>query len=138
MNRIQSVLRSAARLVLRKRKFDPVSIDLRKRLHWLPIRQKIQARIIGLQVFAWSGSQTMQPDSGSILSFPTCLHWCRADPYSCRLQSAAHGDLTVPVPWTRTVRMGLRSFAVSEPELIGTGTKTSQHFTCILQIPAKD
>ena len=37
-----------------------------------------------------------------------------ADPYSCRLRSAAHGDLTVP--WTRTVRMGPRSFAVSGPK----------------------
>ena len=35
--------------------------------------------------------------------------------YSCRLHSAARGDLTVPR--TRSVRMGPRSFAVSGPEL---------------------
>jgi len=34
---------------------------------------------------------------------------------SQRLRSAAHGSLTVPL--TRTVRMGLRSFAVSGPTL---------------------
>ena len=37
MNRLQSVLRLAAPLVLREQKFDPISIDLRERLHWLPI-----------------------------------------------------------------------------------------------------
>ena len=42
VNKLQPVLRSAARLVLRKRKFDPVSIDLRERLHWLLIHQRIQ------------------------------------------------------------------------------------------------
>ena len=35
--------------------------------------------------------------------------------YSCRLRSAARGDLTVPC--TRSVRMGPRSLAVSGPEL---------------------
>ena len=90
VNRLQSVLRSAARLVLRKRKFDPISIDLRERLHWLPIRQRIQYKLSDM------------------------LTLVSADPYSCRLRSAAHGDLTVP--WTRTVRMGPRSFAVSGPK----------------------
>ena len=84
VNRLQSVLRSAARLVLRKRKFDPVSNDLRERLHWLPIRQRIQYKL-GILVYK-------------------CLHglapWymfdmlalVSADPYSCRLRSAAHDD----------------------------------------------
>src|SRR6218665_2988894 len=45
INKLQSVLRSAARLVLRKRKFD-----LRDQLHWLPIRQKIQYKL-GLLVY---------------------------------------------------------------------------------------
>src|SRR6218665_3808366 len=40
INKLQSVLRSAARLVLRKRKFDPITDDLRDQLHWLPIRQR--------------------------------------------------------------------------------------------------
>src|SRR6218665_1394678 len=41
-NKLQSVLRSAAYLVLRKLKFDPITDDLLDQLHWLPIRQQIQ------------------------------------------------------------------------------------------------
>ena len=106
VNRLQSVLRSAARLVLRKRKFDPVSNDLRERLHWLPIRQRIQYKL-GLLVY-----KCLHGLAPSYLSDMLAL--VSSDPYSCRLRSAAHGDLTVP--WTRTVRMGPRSFAVSGPE----------------------
>src|SRR6218665_2352617 len=40
INKLQSVLRLAARLVLRKRKFYPITDDLRDQLHWLPIRPK--------------------------------------------------------------------------------------------------
>jgi len=42
---VQSVLRSAARLVLRKRKFDHMTDDLRDQLHWLPIPQRIQYKL---------------------------------------------------------------------------------------------
>src|SRR6218665_3351184 len=46
VNRLQSVLCSASRLVLRRRKrFDPISDDLRNQLHWLPIRQRIQYKL---------------------------------------------------------------------------------------------
>src|SRR6218665_3316059 len=63
INKLLSVLRSAARLVLRKRKFDPITNDLRDQLHWLPIRQRIQYKLgvlvykclrgSCLQVLAW-------------------------------------------------------------------------------------
>ena len=49
-NKLQSVLRSAARLILGKRKFDPISDDLRQRLHWLPVKQRIQYKL-GLLVY---------------------------------------------------------------------------------------
>ena len=42
---LQSVLRSAARLVLRKRKFDSISSDMRGKLHWLPVKQRIEYKI---------------------------------------------------------------------------------------------
>ena len=50
LNRLESVLRSAARLVLRKRKFDPISDDIRNTLHWLPVRQRIEFKL-GILVF---------------------------------------------------------------------------------------
>ena len=45
LNFLQSVLRSAARLVLRKRKFDSITTDMRDKLHWLPVQQRIEYKI---------------------------------------------------------------------------------------------
>ena len=45
LNKLKSVLRFAARLVMRKRKFDPISEDIRNTLHWLPVRQRIEFKL---------------------------------------------------------------------------------------------
>ena len=45
LKRLQSVLRAAARLVLRKLKYDSISADIRDRLHWLPVKQRIEFKI---------------------------------------------------------------------------------------------
>ena len=37
-------------VVLRKRNFDPISADIRDRLHWLPIRSRIDFKL-GLLVY---------------------------------------------------------------------------------------
>ena len=37
LSQLQSILRASARLVLQQRKFDPISNDIREKLHWLPI-----------------------------------------------------------------------------------------------------
>ena len=50
MSQLQSVIRVAARLVMRKRKFDPISNDIRDHLHWLPVKQKIDFKL-GLLVY---------------------------------------------------------------------------------------
>lgn len=42
---LQSVQNAAARLVLQKRKFDPISNDIRTILHWLPCSKRIQFKI---------------------------------------------------------------------------------------------
>ena len=47
---LQFVLRVAARLVMRKGKFDPNSDDIRDHLHWLPIPQRVQFKL-GLLVY---------------------------------------------------------------------------------------
>jgi len=38
---LQSVLHSAARLIVRKRKFERITPTLRDDLHWLPVRERI-------------------------------------------------------------------------------------------------
>ena len=50
VNKLQSVLPSMSRLILRKQKFDPNSNDLRQRLHWLLVKQRIQYKL-GLLVY---------------------------------------------------------------------------------------
>ena len=50
VNKLQCVLRSAARLILGKRKFDPISVDLRQRLHWLLVKKRIWYKL-GLLVY---------------------------------------------------------------------------------------
>ena len=44
LKRLVNIQRTAARIVTRKRKFDPISADLVE-LHWLPIRQRIDYKI---------------------------------------------------------------------------------------------
>src|SRR6218665_651411 len=105
INKLQSVLSSAARLVLRKRKFDHITDDLRDQLHWLLIRQGIQHKR-GLLVY-----KCLRGDAPSYLADMIS----RVVKGSQRLRSAAHGYLAVPP--TRTVRMGPRSFAISGPTL---------------------
>ena len=107
IDQLQTVMRVAARLVLRKRKFDPISADIRDRLHWLPIRSRIDFKL-GLLVYK-------------------CLHGI-APPYLTemfvlkstvpalsRLCSTARGDLLVPR--TKTSTIGSRSFATSGPAI---------------------
>ena len=105
INKLQSVLRSAARLVLRKWKFDRITDDLRDQLHWLPIRQRIQYKL-GLLVYKYLHGAA--PSYLADMISPVGNG-------SQRLRSAAHGNLAVPP--TRTARMGPRSFPVSGPTL---------------------
>ena len=45
IGQLQSVLWAAARLVLQKKKNDHISDDIRNKLHWLPIRQRISFKL---------------------------------------------------------------------------------------------
>ena len=45
LDRLQSVLNSAARLILRIGKYDPISAAIRRDLHWLPVPFRIQYKL---------------------------------------------------------------------------------------------
>ena len=45
LDHLQSVLNSAARLILRIGKYDPISAAIRRDLHWLPIQYRIQFKL---------------------------------------------------------------------------------------------
>jgi len=42
---LQNVLNAAAQIILRKQKFDHITIDVRDRLHWLPVQQRIEYKV---------------------------------------------------------------------------------------------
>ena len=71
VNRLQSVLRTAGRLVLRKRKFDPFSIDLRLRLTYVYTGFPF-VRESSTSSDYWSTSVCMV---WLHRICPTCLHW---------------------------------------------------------------
>ena len=97
--------RASARLVLQRRKFDPISNDIREKLHWLPIQQRIIYKLCLLVFRCLRGEapaylcEMLTPLSG--------VHHLRP------LRSAAHGNLHIPRTRTRT--FSPRSFSVSGP-----------------------
>jgi len=42
---LQNVLNAAARLILRKRKYDRITAAIRDRLHWLPVQQRVEYKM---------------------------------------------------------------------------------------------
>ena len=70
LNRLESVLWSAARLVMRKRKFDPISEDIRNTLHWLPVCQRIEFK---LRILAFKCLHGDAPSvhTNMLFSYPT-------------------------------------------------------------------
>ena len=107
IDQLQTVMRVAARLVLRKRKFDPISADIRDRLHWLPIRSRIDFKL-GLLVY-----KCLHGIAPAYLTEMLVLK--STVPALSRLRSTARGDLLVPRTKTKTI--GPRSFATSGPAL---------------------
>ena len=105
LSQLQSVLRASARLVLQRRKFDPVSSDIREKLHWLPIRQRITYKLCLIVFRCLRGEapaylcKMLAPLSGIQHLHP--------------LRSATHGNLHIPRTRTRT--FDPRSFSVSGP-----------------------
>ena len=93
------------RLIARRQKFDSISSTIRDFLHWLPIRQRVDFKLFVL-VF-----NCLRNSAPSYLT-----NMCQPVKSKLRrrfLRSAVRGDLIVPP--TRTVRYGLRSFAVAGP-----------------------
>ena len=109
LDRLQSVLNSAARLILGVPKFDSVSAAIRNELHWLSIGKRIQFNFkIALLVrhcIVGAG-----PEYLTELCRPVSSSSGRKS-----LRSASRGDLIVPR--FRLRRSGYRAFAVSGPRV---------------------
>ena len=105
IDELQTLLRVAARLVLHKRKFDPISADICDLLHWLSIRSRIDFKL-GLLVYKCLNGIAPAYLTEMLVQKSTV-------PALSRLCSMARGDLLVPRTKTKTV--GPRSFATSGP-----------------------
>ena len=105
-----SVIRAAARLVARRRKFDSISAVIRDELHWLPFRQRVDYK---LSVVVYNCLHQTAP--GYLAEM---CHSVASIPAREILRSASRGDLVVPR--TRGVLYGPRSFAVTGPTIWNT------------------
>ena len=107
LERLQSVLNSAVRLILGVSKFDSVSAAIRDELHWLPIRKHIQFKIT---LLVWHCIVGVAPEYLIELCCPVSSSSGQQS-----LCSASRGDLIVPR--FRFQRSGYRAFAVSGPHV---------------------
>ena len=107
LDRLQSVLNSAARLVLNILKFIHISAAIRDELHWLPIRRRIDFKIALMVRHCLVGAA---PEYLMELCHPVGSAVGR----QC-LWSASRGDLVVPR--FRLQTFGHRAFAVSGPQI---------------------
>ena len=70
---LQNVLNAAARIILRKRKFDRITTDVRYRLHWLPVQQRIEYKVY----MSWCTSVCIRLHQHTLLN---CAHRCLNQP----------------------------------------------------------
>ena len=105
LDRLQSVLNTAARLLVGTKKHDHIRHVQRDRLHWLPVQQRVQFKLCLLTFKALHGlAATYLAD----LCQPVGSVGSRQ-----RLRSATRGDLVIRPTVTH---FGARSFAVAGPE----------------------
>ena len=110
LDRLQSVLHAAARLILNISKFSHISSAIRDELHWLPVQCRSQYKIGTLVRNCIFGSSPLYLQE-------LCLPVASASGRQ-HLRSAGRGDLLVPL--FRTVNYGLRGFSISGPRLWNT------------------
>ena len=90
---LQSVLSASARLIFRKRKFDSISLEIRDKLHWLPVKKRIEFKICAMVYKCLHGGA---PPYLVEMMLPVT-----DTPALRRLRSATRGDLIIPS--TKTV-----------------------------------
>jgi len=104
---LQSILYSATRLIMLKRKFDSIIPTLGDDLYWLPVSQRI---VYKLCIIIYRCLHQTVPKYLQELCVPVTTNASFS-----HLRSAARGDLQVLA--TRTVTFGPCSFAASAPKL---------------------
>ena len=93
------------RLIVKKRKYDPITVTIRDVLHWLPIQQRIEYKLCDLVYKAMHHTAPVYLMERCV---PVSINQGRAN-----LRSATHEDLIVAA--NNGTTYGRRSFAVSGP-----------------------
>jgi hypothetical protein len=107
IDRLQSIMNAAARLILNISKFDHISAVMRDTLHWLPVQERIEYKLCFITRNSLAG---VAPVYINDLCIPVHTEVGRQ-----HLRSAARGDLLVPR--FRLSRYGRRGFYVAGPSL---------------------
>ena len=102
---LQSVLNAAARLIVKKRKYEPITAAIRDALHWLPIQQSIEYKLCDL---VYKAMHHTAPVNLTELCVPVSIHKGRAN-----LRLATHGEPSVAA--IKGTIYGRRNFAVYGP-----------------------
>ena len=107
LDRLQSVLNSAARLILRIGKYDPISAAIRRDLHWLPVPFRIRYKLnsITSNCLAGRAPEYLIELCHSVTDIPARRN----------LRSSSRVQLLVPR--YRKERSGKRGYSVSSPQL---------------------
>ena len=103
--KLQSVLRVAARLVLRLPSRSPISASMRDQLHWLSVESRVKFK---LALLAYKSVHGLAPEYLSVYCVPVSRSPCRS-----HLRSADQWSMSVPR--TKTVPIGPRGFYCSCP-----------------------
>ena len=132
IDRLQSVLHAAARVITDGRKYDHITLTLRDELHWLPVMQRITFRLC---LTVYKALHGMTPYIAELCRSVAAKH------YRSRLHSATYGDLVVP---QNHLEFGKRAFAVAGPTtwnnlllsvwLAPSITTFKQHLKCIYSV----
>ena len=104
---LQRVLNAAARIIVRKRKYDHITASIRDDLHWLPVRQRVEFKLCRLVY------KCLHQSAPSYLA-TMCVNIDEMDGRR-NLRSAAHSDPMKPTTRGRTY--GQRSFAMAGPSI---------------------
>ena len=107
LDRLQSVLNSAARLILRIGKYDPISAAIRRDLHWLPVPFRIRYKLnsITSNCLAGRAPEYLIELCHSVTDIPA------------RRNLRSSSQVQLLVPRYRKERSGKRGFSVSSPQL---------------------
>ena len=105
LDRLQSVMNTAARLIVGAKKRDHIKHVLRDRLHWLPVPQRVQFKLC---LLAYKALHGLAPSYIADLCRPVTTVGSRQ-----RLRSGTRGDLVVS---SSVTHFGTRTFAVAGPK----------------------